>query len=338
MDVRAVNLNLLVALDSLLRERSVTAAARRTGVSQPAMSHSLRQLRGLFDDPLLVRGALSPLAEALGPGLALGLGELQQVLDVRETFDPASSTRSFRIAASDTFQVMGLRYLLADVQRRAPGVNVVLRPSVEGHAEALASGRVTLTLGSREQVPGPPAVRRELYRERFACIVRADHPAVNVRLGLATYCRLAHALVADDEEPGYLDRILAVHGRTRRVAVRLPDYAGIGHVVAGTDLVATVPARLAERLAQTFPLRVMKPPVRLEPFPVMMAWHPRFDAEPGHRWLRDRVLALVGPIAPPRQGGGAAQGRTTTSSPPVTMTGGPRPFSGKTSSPSSTTS
>jgi len=296
--VRSVNLNLFVALEALLVEKSVTRAATRNGVSQPAMSHSLRLLRGLFDDPLLVRGGwLTPLAESLRSELRAGLGDLQRVLDARDDFAPETSTRTFRVAASDTFAVVSLHRFLADLALRAPGVDLVVRPPEKGTTEALASGAVDLVAGSAEQSPGGGISSHELYRERFVCLVRRDHPAIRTRLGIATYAKLSHVLVTPDEDPGYMDRMLAEVGRSRRVAVRLPDYAGVGHVIASTDMVATVPERLARRLAETLPLRVLAPPMRLPAFPICIYWHPRFDAEPGHAWLRERLASAVD--APP---------------------------------------
>ncbi len=289
MNLSAVNLNLMVALDALLDERSVTKAARRVGVTQPAMSYSLRQLRELFGDPLLERGLLTPLAESLRDRVRSGLSELQHVLDAREDFEPTASERTFRIAASDTFQVVGLHRFLALVASRAPGVDIVLRPPDHATHDALAAGSIDLLAGSHEQASRGLS-STPLYEERFVCIVRSGHPEVRSRLGLATYCRLPHALVAIDEAPGYVDRALAQLDRSRRVALRLPDFAGIGHVIAGTDMVATVPGRLAERLAETLPLRVLTPPVRFPTFPVSLYWHGRFDAEPGHRWLRDQLV------------------------------------------------
>ena len=293
MNVRNTNLNLLVALDSLLAERSVTRAASKMGLSQPAMSHNLSQLRRLFGDPLVLRGgALTPLAETLRLPLGSGLEELQRVLNTRERFDPRSSERVFRIAVSDSFQVTSLHRLLAEVGSRAPGVSLVLRSPVGDLGRALASGELDLVAGSAEQRPEGNLSSQQLYEDRFACLLRKNHPQIEKRLTLAKYCKLSHVLVARDEEPGYVDHVLTSMGRTRRVALRLPDFAGIGHVVAFSDLVATVPERLARSLVRFLPLRWTPPPLTLASFGVFMYWHPRFDAEPGHRWLRESLSQL----------------------------------------------
>lgn len=296
MDVRAVNLNLLTVLDALLEARSVTRAARSAGLSQPAMSHSLAQLRKLFDDPLLTRdGLLTPFAESLRTPLRAGLCELQQVLRARQQFDPASAQRVFRIAVSDALQVSALHRLYAAIARQAPAVDLVLRSPRAGTLEALSRGELDLIVGSPEDSPGSLASAQQLYVERFACIVRRDHPDVGAKLTLATFCRLPHALVTNDEQPAYLDRVLAELGRTRRVAVRMPDFAGLGHFVASSDLLASVPSRLATSLAERLPLRVLGLPMRVPSFAVTMYWHPRHDAEPGHRWLREQIVAVSEP-------------------------------------------
>jgi DNA-binding transcriptional LysR family regulator len=290
MDVRGVNLNLLSALDALLEQRNVTRAARRAGLSQPAMSHTLAQLRALFDDPLLTRdGLLTPLAETVRAQLREGLGALQQVLQTRQHFEPATAQRTFRIAVSDALQIAALHRLYAAIAARAPQVDLVLRSPRQGSFEALARGELDLIVGSQEQSPGGLASSCELYREQLVCIARRDHPQLRARLTLARFCSLLHALVSEDELPGYLDRVLAEHGRSRRVAVRMPDYAGLGHFIAGSELLASVPARLAHTLAERLPLRVMPVPLALPQFPVSMFWHPRQDTEPGHRWLRERI-------------------------------------------------
>jgi len=294
MDVRSINLNLLVALDALLTERSVTAAGKLAGVSQPAMSHSLAQLRSLFGDPLLVRGGLlTPLAASLHDQLRQGLAELQQVLDTRQTFDAATSSRVFRVAASDLFQATTLPSFLHDLQQRAPGANLVMKRSRDATVDALATGAVDVLAGSEEQRPGPRLRSAELYRERFVAVARDDHPAIRSRLGISTYCKLPHVLVAEDEDPGTVDRVLASEGRRRRVWLRIPDFAGLGHVIANTDAVATVPARFGAALAARLPLRVLRLPLKLPSFPVSLYWHPRFDVEPAHVFLRERLLALV---------------------------------------------
>ncbi len=290
-----MNLNLLPALDALLEAGSVTEAARRAGISQPAMSHSLAQLRALFDDPLIVRGgARTPLAEAIRERLRIGLGEIRSVLEMRERFDPSTVSRRFRLAVSDAFPIIGLPALWERMVREAPGVDLVIRPPTAARAETLASGEVSMVLGSEEQIPAGTLRSVQLYRERFVCITRRVHPKIpHHKLTLPRYVAIDHAVVANDEDDAYLDRVLAKEGRTRRVALRLPDYAGLGHVIASTELLATVPERLALHLAKALPLRIHAVPITLPRFPIAVAWHGRWDGDPGHRWMRELLIEVA---------------------------------------------
>ena len=294
MNIGSINLNLLVALEALLSERSVTRAARRTGVTQSTMSYSLARLREVFEDPLLVRGpeGLVPtrLAESLVGPLRRGLRELEHVLEAREVFDPATSQRRFRLVASDYLQVVGLHELLGRLADRAPGVELIVKPTTAGTLEALSEGRIDLVCGERP--PGRGLSRLKLFTESFVCLLSKGHR--RRKLSLKAYCDAAHVLVARGEGPGYVDEVLSAMGRSRRVVCRIPDYAGVGHVVASTELVGTVPRRLALRLAESLPLVVAEVPFPLEAFDLFAFWHPRYEAEPGGRWLRE-VLLESGP-------------------------------------------
>lgn len=289
MDVTAVNLNLLVALEALLDTRSVTAAARRIGLSQPATSHALAQLRALYGDPLLVRapGGLvpTPLAASLAPAAAATLREVRALLSARLSFEAANAERRFRIAASDAVAALALDGIVRTLAERAPGCELVLKPHDHATTEALAAGDVDVVLAARDRLPEGPIVVDRLYRESWSVVTRTR----GRDLDLDRYCRIAHVLIASDEGPGLVDRVLEKHGRTRRVLVRIPDYGGLGPLLAHTDLLATVPTRLAKRLAAPFHLKVHEPPVRVPGFDVCMAWHSRWDADPGARFLRECI-------------------------------------------------
>lgn len=308
MDLAGVNLNLMVALQALVEERSVTRAAQRTGVTQPSMSYSLQQLRRIFDDPLLVRGqgglVLTPLAVTLTPRLEAGLRELQHVLEAKQSFDPQTSRRCFRVAASDYFQVVHLHRLLKLLAERAPAVDLVLRPHRHASRDALETGRLDFVAGSEDQAAITGLDSQQLFRERFVVIARKNHPQLTKRLTLARYCSLRHALVAEDEEPGYIDRRLLPLKRSRRIALRLSDYAGLGNVIAESDLIATVPERYAHAAAKHLPLEIRRVPLELPTFGVVLAWHPRFAAEPGRAWLRAQLVEAAASIrrVPPSGG------------------------------------
>lgn len=300
VNLESVNLNLMLALDALLSERNVTRAAQRMGVTQSTMSYSLARLREVFDDQLLVRRgaelALTPFAEQIVGKLHVGLSELRQVLTARERFDPRRSRRRFRIAVSDGFQIVALAPLLERMQAQAPHADLVVRPVAEASFEALAQGRLDAVIASVNERPGPKVGVRELLEVGYVCILRRGHPQIARRLTIRTFCQLPHALVADDEDPGLVDRVLAPSGRSRRVALRVPDYAGLGPVVASTDLVATVPELIGRRFAALMPITVHRPPITLPPMRLCLYYHLRQESEAGSRWLREQIVRVVGAL------------------------------------------
>ncbi|WP_428263878.1 LysR family transcriptional regulator [Haliangium sp.] len=301
-----MNLNLLLALDALLAERSVSAAARRVGVSQPAMSQSLRQLRDLMGDELLVRDrnamVLTPGAERLAVPLRQALVGLQRALDGEVDFDPARSRRRFVIAAGDHVAVTLLPPLLEHISRAAAGVDIELRPILARRLSAdLATGDVDLAIAAYVDA-GEELVQQRLYRSRFACLVRRGHPQIDPEvdpevapdagLTLDQYLALPHALISPTGEGvGVVDTALAALGQRRRVALRVSSFLAAPLVVARSDLILTAPHRVALAFAALAPLTVLDPPLELPGFDTVQVWHRRFQSDPAHRWLRATVAA-----------------------------------------------
>jgi DNA-binding transcriptional LysR family regulator len=299
VDLTKVNLNLLVYLDTLLSERSVTRAAHRLGITQSAMSHNLRQLREIFGDPLLVRakGGMQPTprAEQLVIPLRSGLQSLRRTLDGEAAFDPATSTRRFVIAAGDAAGMLLLPPLLERLQSDGPGVDIDVVPfDGRRYATQLETGEVDVAISAF--FPDAPSVRmRKLRPASFVCVVRDGHPAVGETLDLATWARLPHVLVSPQGTggPGIVDRALAKHGLERRVAVRIRYFLAAPLLVARTDLVLTTTRSLAEMFAVDLPVRLIDPPVELPTFSIGLAWHERVAKDPANRWIRAHVAEAL---------------------------------------------
>lgn len=298
MNLSAVDVNLLVAFDALVNERSVTRAARRTGLSQPAMSNALGRLRALFRDPLLVRGAreMTPTTLALevaGP-IHRALVEIQHALDTTSTFDPKRSERTIRLAVTDYVAVVLLPRLLRRLAREAPLVDVETQP-LNGSlpADDLRSGRVDLAFGNFPQPVSAPLRQEALFKERFVCVTRRKHPRVPRRLTLARFAKLSHVLVSPrGERSGVVDRVLAERGLGRRVVLTTSHFMVAPMVVARTDLITTLPRRGAEALREALRLRLVEPPLRLPRFVISMVWHGRTDEDVCGRWFREEVRAI----------------------------------------------
>lgn len=297
----AVDLNLLVALDAILRERSVTRAAEEIGLSQPAMSRTLGRLRDLFQDPLLVRAGHqmvpTPRALELAEPLAACLEGIRRALVPPSAFDPRDARRTFVLCALDTTQALILPDLLERIERAgASGVELStapLRSEAETFAQ-LASGRRDFAIGRFEAAPSGIRLA-PLFRDRIVCVVRRDHPRVRGRLDLERYLAEAH-LAADSftpvERPFTVDNLLAQRGLARRVVSRVENLAMAPLVVARTDLLCTAPLRTIEPFAARLGVRILELPFEAPDFELHLAWHDRNDRDAGHAWLRSLIVDL----------------------------------------------
>lgn len=289
----------LFALDALLETRSVSAAARRMGVTQSAMSHTLARLREQFDDPLLVRAgrglARTARAEAIAPRLRAAVRDLQDAVAMVPTFDPATTSRTFRVATTDLVELALLPALLPRVQREAPGVDLWLRGPADAEA-ALQRDDLDLSLQPLgADTPAAGLRARSLFHERFVCVYRRGHPLAAAPLSPAVFARARHALVAPrGSRGGVVDTALTAAGLSRRTALILPSFLVVPHLVATSDLVVTLPSRLAHTFAALLPLCVVEHPLPLPGFTISMVWHERHEGDPGHQWLRARVVAAMG--------------------------------------------
>lgn len=295
----AIDLNLLLVLDALLTERSVTRAAARLGLSQPAASHALRRLRDVLGDPLLVPGTggmvPTPRAEELAAGLRRGLVELERALRGEARFEPATSTRVFHVASPDYPEGTAFPALFRRVAVEAPRVSLQLRPLGPGLRAELESGALDLVLAGREveqQLDLTRGIVRALaVDEPFVTIVRDGNPRVGRSLDLRTFAALGHVLISTGGGGrGYVDQALAERGLERHVALRVPHFLGVPFVVASSDLVATVPRWVASEAAKVLPLRLLSPPLALPPALAYLYWHERASSDPGHAWMREAML------------------------------------------------
>lgn len=297
-ELGAVNLNLLPALSALLEERSVSAAARRAGVTQSAMSHSLARLRELLGDPLLVpsgRGmALTPHGARVAARLPSLLRELHDVVAPPEPFDPRTTERTFVIATFDYFEVTMLRPLLVRLAREAPRVRLTIERFGADTAARLRAGEIDLALGPATAASAGIS-RRTVHHEPFVVIARREHPRVGRRLGLARFVELDHLLVSlEGRAEGVVDRALRARGLSRRVALRVPHFASVPLLVASTDLVCTVARSIGEHAAEVHSVRVLAPPLELPRAEIVAYWPKRDDDDPASLWLRDVVTTAVG--------------------------------------------
>jgi DNA-binding transcriptional LysR family regulator len=288
----AVDLNLLVVLRALLSERHVTRAAARVGLSQSATSHALQRLRELFGDPLLVRSGraltLTPRAARLLPRLERSLSDLEGALAPEPAFEPATARRTFTLGMADYMQALISGPLLRELALRAPGIELafVVFPNLKERLEAgeidLVLGVSGVDVGNLKQAP--------LFEEGFVTIVRRDHPRIKKAPSLDKYLAERHLVIAPGGTPGSIvDTVLAERGLSRRIALRVTNFLIAPVVVCQTELLSTLPMRLAQQLAKTYPLRLLPPPLELPTFEHRIIWHPRLEQDAAHTWLRGFV-------------------------------------------------
>ncbi len=295
-NIPRLDLNLLVTLDTLLAERHVTRAAARLHLSQPAVSVQLARLREAFGDPLLIPGPRGMLptarAEALCEPLREALATLQAAVAPTAPFDPATADATWTLAASDYGGLAVVVPTLVRLRASAPRTRLALREFAPQRLARLAEdGEIDLGLQTMDRI-APAMHAHKLFDERYVLVARAGHPRLRRKPSLATFCALEHVLVSPDGGgfSGATDTALAALGRTRRVVLSLPHFIGALSAVASSDLVAMLPQRL---VAARTDLQGFEPPLDVPGFAMGMSWHERLHRDPGHRWLREQVLAAV---------------------------------------------
>ena len=294
VDIATVDLNLLVALDALLPERSVTHAGRRIGLSQPAMSHALSRLRSLFADDLFVRTATSmePTARAreIAPLVATAIEHIEAALSLGAGFEPARSAAVFTAGMAEYAEIALVGQLARAFAREAPGATLRLLPaSGTDIVEQLDRGAIDVAVAYLQNLPGHIA-STILLRDPFVVVARKGHPATAQPLSLEAYAAQQHVLVSPrGATSGALDRILVDFGLKRRIALLVATYLAVPAALATCDLVATVPRRTARQIAITAEIAIMPLPIDFA-MTVSMAWHRRAASDPAQAWFRSMLI------------------------------------------------
>lgn len=296
MDIRKVDLNLLVALDALLDERSVTRAAARLAMSQPALSSALARLRDLFNDPLFTRARRglvpTPRALALAEPVKRLARDAQDLLR-SAPFVPAEAGGTVAIATTDYMQATLVVPLLETLRKAAPRLALAVRSLELADIRArLERGDLDLGITVPEFAP-PDLQSRVLYRERYVGAARRRHPILARRVSVEALCRYPHALVVPrgGAPRGPFDDALAAVGARRTIALTVPNFLILPEALRRTDLVTVVPERVLG--AMTRMLVPFELPLEVQPFNVIAIWHPRVQNDPRHRWLRNTLASIA---------------------------------------------
>lgn len=297
MNMTDLDLNLLRAFDAIATEGSVTVAGERIGLSQPAMSNALARLRQLFDDPLFVRTPRgmrpTPFAQQLAQPVREALRLIQGALQQHAGFDPRSSGNTFRFYMSDIGEMVFLPGLLERVKRDAPGVKIeVMRIPIKDVHTALEAGELDLAVGF---LPGLTTgmLQQPLFREHYVCMLRADHPAIGAKISAKQFREAAHVVVSyAGTGHQVIEETFLAEGLGARIAVRVPHFLVVPMILARTDLIVTVPSRVAAVFARLGNFKVLKLPLPMPSFEVRLHWHQRYNQDPANRWLRGVMAEL----------------------------------------------
>jgi DNA-binding transcriptional LysR family regulator len=300
MDLRELDLNLLLVFHEVFRERQISNAAKRLKLTKSAVSNALARLRRSTGDELFVRTAEgmqpTPYAQQLAEPVAAALAQLEQALKPEQPFDPGHSRRRFTIAMTDVGELYFMPQLAAACARLAPGVDIASKRAGQLDLRAeLEAGRVDLAIGAFEDAPAV-LYQRRLFRQSHVCMFRRGHPLEQVGGGELTLERLAkarHLLVTAMESPyDKINEALEKAGIAPGSATSVPHFAAVPYILSSTELVATVPQKLAERASAPFDLQYVASPLALAPLQTNVFWHRRYNQDEGNRWLRALVVEL----------------------------------------------
>lgn len=297
--LRSVDLTLLLVFVELVRHRKLTTVAARLGLTQSAISHALKRLRDQFDDELFLRrpAGVEPTARALAlePRIAAVVESARALLAEEAPFDPEAANRTIRARMLDFETSLFAGPLAERLRRVAPHMRLSVRSAtLRDSIELMARGELDVSVGYFPSLP--EAFRsRPLFEENYAVVARKSHPGIGRKLTLDRYARLDHMLVSfDGGFRGIVDQALEGLGRERRVVAALPSFFPALATVAKTDLIATVPRRLAEQQAARFGLVIMDPPLAIRSFVVAAVHHRRLDRDAALQWFMGELEALAG--------------------------------------------
>lgn len=297
MELEDIDLNLLVLFKHMLAERSVSRVADTLGLTQPAVSNALNRLRTHLDDPLFLRSGNrmepTPFAEQIAEGVTYALGMIHSALNERSHFDAATTSRSFVIGMSDIGEIYFLPPLVERLGQCAPKVAIsTVRNTAVNLGEELESGKVDVAIGLLPQLKAG-FFQRRLFSQRYVCLMRKGHPLSGRVLSLEDFSSAEHLLViSDGTGHGRVDEILKRSGIERRIALTVPHFVAVGHLLQAADLVATVPERLAQRMLKPFDLVALKHPAPLPEVAINVFWHAKFHKSPANQWLRSTLFDL----------------------------------------------
>lgn len=302
MNIKTFDLNLLRVLDALLSEQSVTRAAERLHLSQPAVSNALSRLRAQTGDALLVRGAGGLLPTPRAAAMAEAIREILEQIENTLTpaaFDPRTHVQTFKLMMTDYIELLLLPDLIAALSQQAPLIKLSvqsLSPSLAG--QGLLDGSLDIAFGYLGNL-AEHLYRQPLVTEHFVCVARKDHPRIQGALDMAQFLSESHVLVSPQGGgfSGLVDDLLVEQGLERKVVLSIPHFTIAPSIVMNTDYLITLPNRTAQHFAQLYPIQIIEPPLEIPVYSINQAWHARTQNAPANQWLRALLHTLANRLA-----------------------------------------
>jgi DNA-binding transcriptional LysR family regulator len=297
MELKDIDLNLLVIFNQLLTEKKVSKVAENLGLGQPGVSNALARLRKLFGDELFIRTSSgmqpTPFADQLAESIGYALGMIHGAINVKNSFDPAASKRSFSVGMTDIGEIYFLPLLMEKIQKVAPAVSIsTVRNTTIHLKDSMEAGHVDLAIGLLPQLKAG-FFQQRLFTQQYVCMFRQGHPLNKRKILASDFFAADHvAIVSAGTGHGIVDELLDKNSPQRKVKLTVPHFVGVGHILQSTNLVATVPERLAERMEKPFGLKYVTHPVKLPQFAINLFWHAKYHKDPANQWLRGLIFEM----------------------------------------------
>lgn len=297
MELKDIDLNLLVVFNQLLTERKVSKVAENLGLGQPAVSNALARLRKLFGDELFLRTSSgmqpTPFADQLAESIGYALGMIHGAINVKNSFEPATSKRSFSIGMTDIGEIYFLPRLMEKIQKAAPSVSIsTVRNTAINLKDSMEAGHVDLAIGLLPQLKAG-FFQRRLFMQQYVCMFKKGHRLDKQKILPSDFFSADHvAIVSTGTGHGKVDEILDSYSPQRKVKLTVPHFVAVGHILQSTDLVATVPERLAEKMAKPFNLKYVAHPIKLPQIAINLFWHAKYHKDPANQWLRGLIFDM----------------------------------------------
>jgi DNA-binding transcriptional LysR family regulator len=295
MELRQMDLNLLVVFNQVASTGSVSEVAETLGLTQPAISNALSRLRRLLNDELFVRTSRgmepTPFARELAEPVAYALSAVHSALNQNLAFDPTTSRKNFKVAMTDIGEIYFLPDLMNLLAEAAPAVTVsTLRNTAVNLRQEMESGHVDLAVGLLPDLQAG-FFQRSLFKQRYVCMFRRGHRLDHEGLTVEEFSDADHiGVISAGTGHGLVDQLFERIGVKRRMRLTVPHFVAIGHVLQTSEMIATVPERLAERIAKPFGLTYRPHPVALPEIAISLFWHAKYHRDPANRWLRNLIV------------------------------------------------